>query len=166
MSECEMIEQSAGFTDFVASVGWASISNRIALQTLRDKYPLADVEVVKVFEQLVDAARQYKIQTGRYLGVWGELGELYAEIKFGLQRHRMCAAGSDGRIGNDHVEVKTISPVKSKKNVFVKRSGNFNKLLVVKIDECLEFDAKMVDRKRLGKGTGKNISVSWSSLCE
>lgn len=52
-----------------------------------------------------------------------------------MKRHRAHACGSDGKIGNDFVEVKTISPEKTDGKVLVKRAGNFNKLLVVKSDE-------------------------------
>jgi hypothetical protein len=91
------------------------------------------------------------------------LGELYAEIKFGVKRHRPKAQGSDGKLENDFVEVKTISPEKSDYKVEVKRSGNFSKLLVVRINEHFEFEGKMVDRKSLGKGTGKLARYSWPS---
>ncbi len=84
----------------------------------------ADAEVIRVFEQLLKAASLYKKRTGRYLQICGELGELYAEIKFGLKRHRPGAAGSDGRLGNDFVEVKTISPEKTKDKEIVKLSGH------------------------------------------
>jgi hypothetical protein len=45
--------------------------------------------------------------------------------------------------------------------VLVKRAGNFSKLLIVKISKDFEFKAKMIDRKRLGKGTGKHIHAKW-----
>lgn len=64
-------------------------------------------------------------------------------------------------MGNDWVEVKTISPEKARTKVRVKRAGNFNKLVVVKIDETFEFDAKIIDRRELGKGRGKHARVSW-----
>lgn len=115
-----------------------------------------------MFEQLLTAASLYKERTGRYLQIWGELGELYAEIKFGLKRHRVNAAGSDGRLGNDFVEVKTISPEKSKGATIVKRSGHFNKVLIVKIGEGFDFDAVLIDRKTLGKGRGKHARIPWN----
>lgn len=43
----------------------------------------------------------------------------------------------------------------------VKRAGNFNKLLVVKISEDVEFEARMIDRKLLGKGKGKLAKLQW-----
>ncbi len=67
---------------------------------------------------------------------------------------------------DDWVEIKTISPEKGKGKVLVKRAGNFNKLLVVKIDESFRFESRMIDRKKLGKGKGKNASYSWGSESE
>jgi len=122
---------------------------------------IASTPVIEVFQQLVEAAVQYKHETGRYLQIWGELGELYAEIKFGLKRHRAHSQGSDGKIGDDFIEVKTISPEKGKRTAHVKRAGNFNVLLIVKIDEHFEFQAKRISRKALGKGTGKRARFNW-----
>lgn len=100
--------------------------------------------------------------SGRYLQLWEELGELYAEINFGIKRYRPMAQGSDGKLGNDFVEVS--SPEKRGEEVSVKRSGNFSKLLVVKIDATFEFEARMIDRSALKKGDGQHASVSWSSI--
>src|SRR5690606_25160855 len=98
--------------------------------------------------------------TGRYLQIWGELGEFYAEVKYGLKRHRAHAPGSDGKLGNDFVEVKTISPEKGGDSVSVKRAGNFNKLLIVRISFDFEFESLMVDRESLRKGAGKNVRIN------
>jgi hypothetical protein len=62
------------------------------------------------------------------------------------------------------VEVKTISPEKDGGTVHVKRAGNFNKLLVIKIDQNFEFEGRFVERRKLTKGTGTHASVSWSTL--
>ncbi|HEY6641896.1 hypothetical protein [Povalibacter sp.] len=91
------------------------------------------------------------------------MGELFAEIKFGLKRHRAHAQGSAGKLGNDFVEVKTISPEKRAGRVHVKRAGNFNKLLIVKITEDFEFEARLIGREALGKGKGKLARFSWTN---
>jgi hypothetical protein len=158
------LNPSDGIWDDGEWVSWGWVNGQIARQALQSEYPLANLEVVEVVEQLVASARQYRQHTGRYLQIWGQLGELYAEIKFGLKCFRPGAAGSDGRIANDYVEVKTISPEKTKKSVTVKRSGNFSKLLLVKISSSFEFDAQMIDRKDLPKGTGKHASVPWTAI--
>ncbi|WP_131111185.1 hypothetical protein [Sulfuricystis thermophila] len=127
-------------------------------------HPHEDPELVMIFESLVENARSYYELTGRYLQIWGELGELYAEIKYGIKRHKPHTRGSDGKLGNDFVEIKTISPEKDGGQVQVKRAGNFNKLLVIKINERFEFDGRFIERKQLSKGEGAYARVSWSAL--
>lgn len=116
----------------------------------------------EMLDELVETAQNYFEVTGRHLPIFGELGELYGEAKYGIKRHKPFTQGSDGKLGNDFVEVKTISPLKSDNTVRVRRAGNFNKLLIVKISEEFEFKAKMLDRKSLGKGLGKHIKARWS----
>lgn len=154
-------DTSDGIYDDGEWISWDWINGHIADQELRGEFPNANLQVVKIFQDLVALAEAYKFETGRYLQIWGELGELYAEIKFGVVRHRPGTQGSDGRMGNDWVEVKTISPEKLSEAIHVKRAGNFNKLLVVKISEDFEFDARLIDRKLLRKGSGKHAKLKW-----
>lgn len=123
-----------------------------------------DSMLVMIFEKLVENAMSYHELTGRYLQIWGELGELYAEIKYGIKRHKPHTRGSDGKLGNDFVEIKTISPEKDGAQVQVKRAGNFNRLLIIKISETFEFEGRFIERKRLSKGEGTFARVSWSAL--
>lgn len=46
----------------------------------------------------------------------------------------------------------------------MKRSGNFSKLLVVRIANDYGFEARMVERKALNKGFGKLITLLWDGL--
>jgi hypothetical protein len=62
------------------------------------------------------------------------------------------------------VEIKTISPEKEVEQVQVKRAGNFNRLLVVKISDNFEFEGRFIERKRLAKSEGAHARVSWSAL--
>lgn len=142
-------------------VSWDSINQALDEEELQREFPGADLAVVEIFQDLISLAANYKTHTGRYLGIWGELGELYAELKFGVKRHRPGTPGSDGRIGNDWVEIKTISPMKNAKPVLVKRAGNFNKVILVKISPEFEFDARILERRLLGKGAGKYIRARW-----
>ena len=154
-------EFSDGIWDDDEWISWDWINQKVHEQDLRAQYPQADLELIDIFERLVEVAIDHKDLTGNYLQVWGELGELYAEIKFGVKRHRPKTQGSDGKIGNDFVEVKTISPEKSLHTIQVKRAGNFNRLLIVKIDAHFKFDARMVKRSELGKGNGKFARMKW-----
>ena len=124
-----------------------------------ERYQDQDVEAI--FKDLVSIARDYHRLTGRYLSIWGELGELFAEVMYGMRRHKPYVKGSDGRIGNDWIEVKTISPEKQIDEVRVKRAGNFSALIIVKIDEQLNFESRFIDRKKFKKGTGKFFTAKW-----
>lgn len=126
--------------------------------------PQEDPELVEIFGSLVDSAKSYHTLTGRYLQIWGELGELYAEIKYGIKRHKPHTRGSDGKLGNDYIEIKTISPEKAGGLVQVKRAGNFNKLLIIKITKDFDFEGRFIERKKLSKGDGTHARVSWPML--
>ncbi len=121
----------------------------------RDGFPYSALEQIQIFEDLVDCSARHFQNTGRYLQLWGELGEIYAEIKFGLRRHGTHEAGSDGTIAGTLVEVKTISPEKRDDRVSVKRDGDFEQLLIVRIDESFQFTGKLIDRSRLKDGGGR-----------
>lgn len=121
----------------------------------RDGFPLSAFEQANIFCNLVDCAKRHFENTGRYLQIWGELGEIYAEINFGLRRHGTHEAGSDGTISGRLVEVKTISPEKNSDLVTVKSQGNFEQLLIVSIDRNFQFLGKLFDRSELKGVSGK-----------
>ena len=145
-------------------ISWDYINQHLADESGEsyDEEFVPDDSVEDIFDDLVDAAKRYHDLTGRYLSIWGELGEVYAQLQYGIRRHRPYVQGSDGVVMNDYIEIKTISPEKSDDEVRVKRAGNFNMLLVVKIDKHFKFESKMIDRKHLPKGNGKFASVKCS----
>lgn len=95
--------------------------------------------------------------------MYGDIGELYGVITHGLKLHRNYAQGSDGRIGNDHVEVKTITPFKSNDRVTLNMSRNFSKVLIVKINEDFEVKGKLICRKALPKSSGRKLTIAWGA---
>ena len=119
------------------------------------------LEMYEIFGDLVESARRYFEATGRHLPIYGELGEIYAVLKHGLKRFEPNTAGADGKIGNDFVEVKTISPHKLTNQVEVKRAGNFNKLLIVKISSDLKFNSVLIDRKDLKNFGASKYKAKW-----
>jgi hypothetical protein len=121
----------------------------------RDGYPFSTPKQAEIFYDLVDCATRHFENTGRYLQIWGELGEIYAEIEFGLRRHGTHEAGSDGTIAGKRVEVKTISPEKNNDHVLVKSQGNFEQLLIVRIDRDFQFKGKLFSRSELSQASGK-----------
>jgi hypothetical protein len=121
----------------------------------RDGLPYNTLKQAEIFHDLIECAIGHFENTGRYLQIWGELGEIYAEIKFGLCRHGSHKEGSDGTIAGKLVEVKTISPEKANDHVIVKSQGDFEQLLIVRIDEDFQFTGKLFNRSALKGGSGK-----------
>ncbi|UOV05447.1 hypothetical protein MUU75_01570 [Pseudoxanthomonas mexicana] len=121
----------------------------------REGFPYSVIEQTEILQDLIQCAKRHFENTGRYLQIWGELGEIYAEIRFGLRRHGTHQAGSDGTIDGKLVEVKTISPETFRNHVVVKSQGNFEKLLIIRIDREFNFKGKLFDRRELTGGSGK-----------
>lgn len=145
-------------------IGWDWINGQLIEQEMQADFPLASIGAIDIFQRFVDVAIDHKALTGRYLQIWGELGEMYAELKHGIKRHRPMTQGSDGKMGNDFIEIKTISPEKLADKVQVKRAGNFNKLLVVRIDKDFNFESRLIDRALLSKSKGKLAKVAWGRM--
>ncbi len=143
-------------------VSWDHLVNEFDSENdwdIVEKTKPSTLKLWELLDNLLECAKNYLETTGRHLPIYGEIGELFGEIKYNIKRHKPNAQGSDGRMGNDHVEIKTISPHKNEDKVSVKRSGNFNKLLIVKISTDFKIKSKMIDRKELNKGKGKYAKV-------
>lgn len=145
-------------------ISWDEIDEQIQHKEWRARFPNADLSIVSVFEDLISTAEHYHSLTGRHLQVYGDIGELYACITHGLQLHRNYAQGSDGRIGNDLVEVKTITPFKSNDRVTLNLERNFSKVLIVKINADFEIAARMIDRRSLPRAKGPRLTLDWKDL--
>ncbi len=145
-------------------VTWTEIGEHLQCQEWAEKYPNAIRSLIPYFENLMSLAECYHSETGLHLSVYGDIGELFGAITHGIKLHKNYAQGSDGRLGNDFVEIKTISPFKNKDEVLVRLDGHFSKLLVVKINEDFEISQRLVDRKDLRRQTGKPLIVKWADL--
>lgn len=145
-------------------VTWSEIDEHIRHKEWRARYPDADLSVVSIFEALISAAQDYHELTGRHLQVYGDIGELFGVITHGLRLHRNYAQGSDGRIGNDLVEVKTITPFKGSACVTLNLARNFSKILVVRINRDFEVAGRLVARRDLPKVKGERLRLDWEDL--
>lgn len=97
---------------------------------------------------------------------WGRIGEIYVAMRFGVVLSGEHVQGHDGRLGNDLVEIKTLTPFKHRPVVRVKRKGNFSLLAVVRVSTDHEFDALIVRRDRLPMvGEGDYLYIHWNELC-
>ncbi len=145
-------------------ITWTEINSHLERLEFESRFPDLSVDLVPIFQKLLDLAIEYYELTGRHLQVYGDLGELYGAIRYDLQLHRNYAQGSDGRIGNDFVEVKTITPFKSNDKITLNLKRNFSKVLIVKVDECFEVQGKLIRRKDLPKSTGDLLSIDWADF--
>ena len=145
-------------------ITWTEINGHLARQELQAQYPEADIELIPIFESLLDTAGDYFHHTRRHLQVYGDIGELYGAIMYGLKLHRNYAQGSDGKIGNQFVEVKTITPFKNSNTVCLNMRRNFSQVLIVRIDEDFAVRGKLVDRKALPKPRGDKLTISWDQF--
>ena len=106
----------------------------------------------------------YHRETGRHLQVYGDIGELFGAIMYGIRLHQNYAQGSDGRVGGDFVDFKTITPFKTNNTVSVRLDRHFSKLLIVRIDEHFQVTGSLIDRKLLPKSKGNRLRVTWDML--
>lgn len=147
-------------------ISWRSISTHLERLELEARYPNADVELVPIFEDLLEVAQRYHSHTGKHLNIYGDIGEIYGAIIYGINLHKDYAKGSDGRLGDDFVEVKTITPFKKTQSVSVRLDRHFSKLLVVRIDESFEVSCQLVERSRLPKVRGSKLRIDWEQIQE
>ena len=157
------------------SIGWDDISSddvsdhshlsRLEYEArMRHRFPKADINLIPYFEALLVLAQNFHDETGRHLQVFGDIGELFGAITYGIKLNRNYAPGADGRLGNDHVEIKTITPFNKHDRVTVKLDGHFNKLLLVKIDEDFRVTGRMIDRRSLSRTSGGLLRISWKDV--
>lgn len=145
-------------------VTWTEINQQLQYKEWGAKYPNAIRSLIPYFEDLISLAESYHNETGLHLNVYGDIGELFGAITHGIKLNKNYAQGADGRLGNDHVEIKTITPFKSRDEVVVKLTGNFSKLLVVKIDQDFQISGRMIARKNLPTTNRSFLRVKWSDL--
>ena len=172
-SDNEHLDSSNAIWDDGEWISWDEINRHISkgkdAESLKAKSrPTASVaEKLQLLDDLLSEARDLDADGKRERINFGEIGELYAEIRHGLKRHRKYAEGSDGKIGKDFVEVKTITPWKTRQHVAVKRRGHFSKLVIVRIDQNFMIDSRMISRSALNKGKGGKVAtLSWAAARE
>lgn len=119
-----------------------------------------------LLRRFVDEASAWERKTGKACSLWGHIGESYAALRFGVKLSRKNAQGHDGRLGNNLVEIKTITPLKRKPFVRAKRAGNFSLLAVIRVYPDHHFEARLVRRECLPKArAGAYVFLSWDRAC-
>jgi hypothetical protein len=145
-------------------ITWTEINTHLDRLEFEHRYPHLDVNLVPIFQNLLAVAQDYYELTGSHLQVYGDLGEIYGAITHGIKLHRNYAQGSDGKLGNHFVEVKTITPFKKSDTISFNLKRNFSKVLIVKIDADFEVQSRLVDRKALPNVKGGTVKLNWSDF--
>jgi hypothetical protein len=145
-------------------ITWTEINSHLDRLEFQAQFPNLVVDLVPIFQDLLAVAQDYHSLTGSHLQVYGDLGELYGAITHGIKLHRNYAQGSDGKLDNHFVEVKTITPFKSNDTITLNLKRNFSKVLIVKIDACFEVQGRLIDRKALPKVKGDSLRLSWAEI--
>lgn len=161
---------SDGIWDDGEWISWDYINRQIAIQ----EGELDPAEEVRLFRSqpkgealldLIDLAVLDEESGESPSPRWGNIGELYIAERYGVVLSREHAQGHDGRLGNDLVEIKTLTPNKHRPVVRVKRKGNFSLLAVVRVNEYHEFAALLVRRDKLPMaGEGEWLFIDWNTL--
>ena len=159
-----MLDQDNAIWDDGEWISWDEINSHLDRLEFQARFPNLDVDLVPIFQDLLSVAQDYHQLTGSHLQVYGDLGELYGAITHGIKLHRNYAQGSDGKLGNHFVEVKTITPFKSKDTITLNLKRNFSKVLIVRIDADFEVQGKLIDRKTLPKVKGDKLTLNWRDL--
>jgi len=178
MTGAEIRDSGDGIWDDGEWISWAWINTQIGLQEDEgseaaetwEEEEETDDEVPEPSAELlfrILAAKSHHENTLDEISPdWGPIGEAYLAECFGVKLGRRHVEGHDGRLGDDLVEIKTITPHKRRAFVTVKRGGNFSILAVVRFtDECRPM-VRFVRRDQLPRGNGgKRIVITWSTLC-
>ncbi len=152
-------------------VSWAYINQQIEKSEIEieideDFEPAPSPQGLELNGMIAQAARLQK-GSPQAAALWGRIGELYVAELYGVALNRTHAQGHDGRLSNDLVEVKTLTPQKNNLIVRVKQAGNFSLLAVVRVNEELDFDVRLVRRANLPKvAEGKFWFLSWKTICQ
>jgi len=169
-------DSSDGIWDDGEWISWEWINSKIGIQE-QDADEYLDEEADNYtfpcpqpsgleLRRLVSKAIEDERITSTTSEHWGLIGELYAAELFNIKLTRGNSQGHDGRLGDDLVEIKTITPRKKIPFVRVKRSGNFSMLAIVRVRTDYSFEATLVRRDRLPEGNGGSCLVlSWKRAC-
>ncbi|MDX8350051.1 hypothetical protein SLH49_18835 [Cognatiyoonia sp. IB215446] len=145
-------------------LSWGDINDPAQAAQIRQSFPDADPAYIKAFQGLLRTVREFEAATSRHLQIYGDIGELYGAIAHGIVLHRRNAEGSDGRLGDNFVEIKTISPFKNWKAVTVRMDRHFNRLLAVRVMGDFSVQGAMVSRSDLPKPDGPELILEWDFL--
>ncbi|MFT3868802.1 MAG: hypothetical protein QM715_10000 [Nibricoccus sp.] len=175
MTGIEIRDSSEAIWDDGEWISWVWINEQIDIQE-NGQRPTEEIEPEfddvdrepspELLFRILAAKEHYEHTLNEISPDWGSIGEAYVAERFGVKLCSRHTQGHDGRLGDELIEIKTITPHKRQAFVTVKRSGNFSMLAVVRITADCTVDVRFVRRDQLPPGSGgKRIVVTWGTLC-
>lgn len=175
MTGIEIRNSGDGIWDDGEWISWAWLNTQITPQendptvvdAIEDESDYESPEPsLDILFRILAAKNHYENTLDEISPDWGSIGEAYLAERFNVKLCSRHTEGHDGRLGDDLIEIKTITPHKRRAFVTVKRGGNFSVLAVVRITSDCELAVRFVSRDQLPRGNGgKRIVVTWATLC-
>lgn len=175
MTGIEIRDSSEAIWDDGEWISWVWINEQIDIQENGPR-PIEEIEPEfddvdrepspELLFRILTAKEHYEHTLNEISPDWGSIGEAYVAERFGVKLCSRHTQGHDGRLGDELIEIKTITPHKRQSFVTVKRSGNFSMLAVVRITTDCSVGVRFVRRDQLPQGNGgKRIVITWDTLC-
>ncbi|MGZ9808836.1 hypothetical protein ACXN5S_00045 [Pseudoroseicyclus sp. H15] len=133
-------------------------------QELARIFPKADLALVPIYRDLLALAEEFQMFTGRDLGLWAQIGELYGAITYGISLDREGGRSTGGTLEGERIAIRTIAPGAEDEAVLVDRAEAFDKLLIVRIGENFQVRGQMLPRHALPAGESAELRVCWQEL--
>jgi len=175
MTGIEIHDSSEAIWDDGEWISWAWINQQIDAQEYDQRandgieQEFDDIDrapSLDILFRILAAKEHYERTLGKISPDWGSIGEAYIAECFDVKLCSRHTEGHDGRLGNELIEIKTITPYKQHAVITVKRSGNFSILAAVRIAIDGGVEVRFVRRDQLPQGNGgKRIVLTWAALC-
>jgi hypothetical protein len=117
-----------------------------------------DARLALLQVSLARAARSFFELTGRHLGIYDQMARVHAARHFGIPLTCEDVLEETG------VSLLTLRPFSRTQSVSVDLTFPFSSVLVVRIDNDFQTEARMITRRWLGEGNRSVKALKWREL--
>jgi hypothetical protein len=148
------------------TVDTADLEALESLSDMRLRFPRADLTLVPYLRDLLGLAESYHFETGGHLGIYGDIGGLFAAVAYGI---RPAPGAGTGRRRVD-TAVCTITPFFETAASTMRISlTDVSALVVVRIratdpEGLLRVSGQMIDREVLPASADDTLILGWDGI--
>jgi hypothetical protein len=117
-----------------------------------------DARLALLQVSLARAARSFFELTGQHLGIYDQMARVHAARHFGIP------LGCEDVLEETSVLLLTLRPFSRTQSVAVDLTLPFSSVLVVRIDNNFQAEARIITRRRLGEGNRGVKTLKWREL--